>query len=93
MDPIKILYCDALIPHHEYITHVGSEKVRYTTDQAVDLLDAGCVLYTTDARGQIALVMPVNVKGKRHIQTYADGVPNNNLLSLPPCPQWLRDAA
>lgn len=93
MDPIQIVYCDAVIPHHEYITHVGTSLFRFSKAQAIHLLDSGYVLYTVDAKRKVALLRPYNVGHKRHIRTYADGVPTNNLLHLPPCPPWLRNAA
>jgi hypothetical protein len=89
---LHIKYCDALIPHVEYITFVGSALKKYTKAQAISLIDSGVILFTTDAKNDVALVEVFKLDGKKHIRTAPDSTKGNNLLWLPACPSSLPPA-
>jgi len=73
---------------HEHITHVGTNGQVWTREQVIAWIDAGAyTFYTLDAYSRRADVGIVREPGKApYLRTYADGVWNNNLLSLPQCP-------
>jgi hypothetical protein len=72
---------------HEHITHVGSNGQVWTREQVIAWIDARAhTFYTLDAYSRRADVGVVRESGKApYLRTYADGVWNNNLLSLPQC--------
>jgi len=76
---------------HEHITHVGNKlwnPKTITRERAIQLIDDGDSFFVTDPNtGKKAYVRIVTPGGGRdqYIQTYADGIPTDNLLSLPEC--------
>jgi len=80
-----------LIPSHEHITHIGNPAAgwRWTKEQVIASIDAKTnTFYVTDpVSRKRAYVGVYRLPGRQPwLQTYADGVWNNNLLSLPRCP-------
>lgn len=80
-----------LIPAHEHITQIGNPAAgwRWTKEQVIASIDAKTnTFYVVDpVTGKRAYVGVYRVPGKQPwLQTYADGIWNNNLLSLPRCP-------
>jgi len=78
------------IPSHEHITHIGNPAAgwRWTKEQVIASIDAKTnTFYVVDsASGKRAYVGVYRQSGRpAWLQTYADGVWNNNLLSLPRC--------
>jgi len=78
---------------HEHITHVGNleQGWKITREDAIARIERSPnpdEFYVIDPRsGKKALVGVVRVSGKApYLQTYADGIWTNNLLSLPQCP-------
>ena len=76
---------------HEHITHVGNVPAnwKWTVAQVVASIDAKSnTFYVLDGRtGKRADVGVVrSTHGNPYIRTYADGIWNDNLLSLPACP-------
>lgn len=76
--------------NHEGITHLGggdgSNRWRWTRQQVIDSITAGTNTFFTlenSNRGDIGVV---DGPTGRYVRTYADGLPNDNLLSLPECP-------
>ena len=77
---------------HEHITHVGnlvSANWKWTVAQVVASIDAKSnTFYVLDGRtgkrADVGVVRPTH--GNPYIRTYADGIWNDNLLSLPSCP-------
>jgi hypothetical protein len=76
---------------HEHITHVGNPKGgwKWSREQVVASIDAKAntffVLAPKD--GKRADIGVVRVAGRApYLRTYADGVWNDNLLSLDQCP-------
>ena len=76
---------------YEHITHVGNTPAnwKWTVAQVVTSIDANSnTFYVLDGRtgkrANVGVVRPAH--GNPYIRTYADGVWNDNLLSLPACP-------
>lgn len=72
---------------HEYITHIGSPTQKWSTEQAILLIDSNTTtFYVLDENGKRADIVVVRPAGQKpHLRTSADGILNNNLLSLPNC--------
>jgi Protein of unknown function (DUF3892) len=78
---------------HSHITHVGNPAAPWLWEVAkvVESIDTKTnSFYVKDPHsGKIAYVGVVREAGKRpYLRTYADGVWNDNLLSLTFCPLW-----
>jgi hypothetical protein len=74
---------------HEHITHIGGTSWKWDRDSVIRSIEAKTnSFYVLDGAGRRANVGVVYPKDGRlpYLQTYADGVWNNNLLSLPQCP-------
>ncbi len=76
---------------HEHITHVGNPAGNWMwpVEQVIASIDAGTnTFYVKDPyTGRRAEVGVVRPQGRRpHLRTYADGLWNDNLLSLNACP-------
>ncbi|WP_019896685.1 DUF3892 domain-containing protein [Methylotenera mobilis] len=76
--------------NHEHITHVGNPATgwRWSVKDVVSSIDAKTnTFYVLDAktgkRSDVGVVRPEN--HAPYIRTYADGVWDDNLLSLPAC--------
>lgn len=72
---------------HEHITHLGGDDWRWTRDQVVASIEAGTNTFYTFAGGKRADVLVREGPSGKYVQTRADGVWSNNLLSLPECPR------
>ncbi len=71
---------------HEAISHVGGPWGRKTQDQAIDEIDRGINRFYTAVRGNsVWVVVAVSPLGNKYLKTAADGLNENNLLSLPEC--------
>lgn len=76
---------------HEHITHVGNPAAswNWTVEQVIVSIDSKTNTFfvrdpVTGRRAEVGVVRPA---GRRpYIRTYADGVWNDNLLSLTACP-------
>ena len=76
---------------HEHITHVGNPAAgwKWTREQVIASIDAGSNTFfvidpLTGKRSNVGVVRPSGRAA--YLQTHADGVWNNNLLSLRQCP-------
>lgn len=74
----------------EHITHVGNPNAnwRWTVEDTIASIDAKSNTfyvkdYATGKRADVGVVRPYH--RKPYLRTYADGVWNDNLLSLPSC--------
>jgi len=78
-----------LLSSHEHITHIGGVGWKWGREDVIRSIDAGTNTFyvlepTTGKKAYVGVVRP---NGRApYIQTYADGVWTNNLLSLPQCP-------
>lgn len=75
---------------HEHITHVGNPPTWiWPTEKVIQSIESGLnSFFVKDASGKVATVRVVRSAGRRpFIQTYADGVPTDNLLHLVQCPR------
>lgn len=71
---------------HEGITHLGGANWRWTRQQVIESIRARTNTFFTMVDGKRADIGVVDGPHGSHVQTYADGRWNNNLLSLPECP-------
>jgi hypothetical protein len=76
---------------HEHITHVGNPAAdwKWTREKVIESIEARTnTFYVLDSKtGKRADVGVVRESGKQpYLRTHADGVWNNNLLSLDQCP-------
>ena len=76
--------------YHEHITHIMWVKDGTTTanvstrSEMVAFVEQGGRAYVKDARGDVAyLRVRVSSAGNKYVQTYADGIWQDNLLALP----------
>jgi len=98
MSNLQITCITKSVPNgwHEHITDVGNpaDRWNFTVEQVIVSIDSKThSFYVRDANtGKVAYVGVVRPEGRRpYIRTYADGLWNDNLLSLTACP-W-RSAA
>jgi len=74
---------------HEHITHIGGAGWKWDRDKVIRSIEAKeNIFYVVDqATGKQAYIGVVRPRDGRspYLQTYADGIWNNNLLSLPQC--------
>jgi hypothetical protein len=74
---------------HEHITHLGGATWKWSREEVIRSIDEKTnTFYVQDAAGNRANVGVVDPQDgrARYVRTYADGVWNDNLLSLPSCP-------
>lgn len=75
---------------HEHITHLGGANWKWDRDLVIRSIESKTnTFYVLDSNtGKKAYVGVVRPRDGRSpfLQTYADGVWNDNLLSLPQCP-------
>ncbi len=78
-----------VISSHEHITHLGGAGWKWEREEVIRSIDAKTnTFYVIDpTSGKKAYVGVVRVSDGRppYLQTYADGIWTNNLLSLPQC--------
>ncbi len=71
---------------HEAITHLGGSNWKWTRQEVVRSIKNKTNTFFTLVGGRRAdLAVRVSANGTEYVQTYADGVWNNNLLALPEC--------
>lgn len=80
----------SIFPSHEHITHIGNPAAgwRWTKEQVIASIDAKTnTFYVVDPKTDKRAYIGVFRQPGRQpwLQTYADGIWNNNLLSLPQC--------
>lgn len=80
-------------PHSqtEHITHLGGYGWYSTREQVIQAIDSRVDTFfvldpLTRASADVRVVRR-GLLGLAYVQTYSDGVENNNLLSLPQCPR------
>jgi hypothetical protein len=74
---------------HEHITHLGGGGLKWTREEVIRLIDAKINTFhvvdpVSGKRSYVGVVRPTDGRSA-YVQTYADNVWNNNLLSLPEC--------
>jgi hypothetical protein len=69
--------------HHGIVAY-GVNEQRYSRDQMVSFIKSGEQFFTENG-GVTAWVGLNGPPGREWLQTYADGLWNNNLLALPEC--------
>jgi len=75
--------------HHEHIVqiqYIDTDGVTKwcTRAQMVEYIESGGQAYVRDARGDVAyLAARKSAYGNKYVQTYADGIWQDNLLALP----------
>jgi hypothetical protein len=74
---------------HEHITHIGGSGWKWDRDKVIQSIEAkqNTFFVLDPLTGKKAYVGVVRPRDGRlpFLQTYADGLWNNNLLSLPQC--------
>jgi hypothetical protein len=76
---------------HEHITHVGNSSwtpKTITRETVIQLINEGHNFFVIDPNIGKKVYVRVVTPGlgrAQYIQTYADGIPTDNLLSLPEC--------
>ncbi|SHM86593.1 DUF3892 domain-containing protein [Chitinophaga sp. CF418] len=71
---------------HEGITHLGGAKWKWTRTEVIQSIEAKTNTFYTYVNGRRADVRVVQGANGKYLRTYADNVPNDNLLALPECP-------
>lgn len=78
---------------HERITHVGGvnpdgSRWLLTQPDAIKGIEAGTWRFYTRVNGKsVWVIVAVSAAGHKYLKTESDGASENNLLSLPQCPQ------
>ena len=75
---------------HEHITHLGGNTWKWTRQQVIQSIDNRTNTFfvidpVSGRRADVGVVRPTDGRAP-FVQTYADGVWTNNLLSLAECP-------
>jgi hypothetical protein len=74
---------------HEHITHVWwtetgqSGSTPWTTEQMVRWIESGGSAYVSNGTKAAPIRVRTSDAGRKYLQTLADGIWSNNLLSLP----------
>ena len=71
-------------PHHG-ITHLGGPGWKGTRQQVINDINSGANRFFTSVGGKTAFLAVREHENGSYVQTYADGVWNDNLLALPEC--------
>jgi hypothetical protein len=74
---------------HEHITHLGGQGWTWPREAVIQSIDAKTNSFhvidpASGRRAYVGIVRPTDGRAP-FVQTYADGVWNNNLLALPEC--------
>jgi hypothetical protein len=85
MADCQIKYTSKTSPHHERITHLGSDTWTWARERVIRSIEDGSNTFFTLERGKRADVAIVNGAGGKYLRTRADGQWNDNLLALPSC--------
>ena len=70
---------------HEGITHLGGTGWKWTREQVIQSIEGKTNTFYTFVDGNRGDIQVVNGPNGKYVRTYADGKPNDNLLSLPEC--------
>jgi hypothetical protein len=70
---------------HQTITHLGGAGWCWPKEKVIDAIWYGKDTFFTLANGRRAEVRVVDGNRGPYLQSFADGVPTNDLLSLPAC--------
>ena len=75
---------------HEHITHIGGAAWKWDRDMVIRSIELKQNTFfvldpATGKKAYIGVVRPTDGRSP-YLQTYADGLWNDNLLSLPQCP-------
>jgi len=70
---------------HEGITHLGGYNWKWTRNEVIQSIEARSNTFYTHVGGRRADVRVVQGANGKYLRTYADNVPNDNLLALPEC--------
>ena len=85
----SVLTSGTYLPGHEHITFIGNNSGQWKISRAsaVRRIEGGQQkFYTLDPRGRRVYLHVIEPYGRpAYVQTKADGVWSDNLLSLPPC--------
>jgi hypothetical protein len=93
MADVQVVCIDKPHPEspHEHITHLGNPRAnwKWTREQVIASIDANTNTFfvidpRTEKRSEVGVVRPAG--RAPYVRTHADGVWNNNLLSLDQCP-------
>jgi hypothetical protein len=71
---------------HEGITHLGGSTWKWTRAEVIQSIEAKTNTFFTSVAGNRADVGVVDGPNGKYVRTKADGMWNDNLLSLPECP-------
>ena len=85
MTLIQIKYVTKGAQQHEHIQLLGTDVVSFKLDGLIGLIEGGQYGFFTEHAGQRAMIRVRQGLTRKYVQTIADGVWQNNLLSLPPC--------
>lgn len=89
MADVQITCVTKTTRHHESITGVGGVGGGgwwWTVEQVVQSIESKTNTFYTLVANKRADVAVVKGATKKYIRTQADGIPNDNLLELGPCP-------
>lgn len=86
MADVRIKYVAKGSNAHEGITHLGGDSWKWTKGQVIASIEERTNTFYTFADGKRANVAVREGKSGKYLQSHADGVWNNNLLSLPGFP-------
>jgi hypothetical protein len=70
---------------HEGITHLGGVGWKWTRQQVIYAIESKTHCFYTSVGSKVAWVGVKNGPHGKYVQTYSDGLWNNNLLALPEC--------
>lgn len=70
----------------QFLGGPGGGGWKTTRQKVVSLIEGGEHFYTLNTGKKAYLKVRVSAAGNKYVQTEADGVWQNNLLSLPECP-------
>ena len=85
MNGIRIKYATKAGNHYEHITHVGDDTRTWPVEHVILWIELKVATFYVEENGKRAYVAVVKGVRRKYLQTHADGVWQNNLLSLPPC--------
>lgn len=89
----QIKFVDKDQHHLQHITYLGSDALKWTRGELVNLIDSGRESFFTHVDGKSAWIETVHPGvGQPYVKTKADNTLKDNLLSLPACPSTLRRA-
>jgi hypothetical protein len=85
MADIRIQYVTKSAPHHERITHLGTDYATWPIEHVIFWIENGSSTFHTLEAGKRAEIAVRQGAQRKYVQTHADNTWRDNLLSLPPC--------